>query len=99
VSVHQSEGVAAANTTFSLFSRPTQRRYWGHGDETIDVAQPLLPLPSNILEEGKHPAGLAGSRLSSSISSGIVHVVIIADTNKLAGRESAQLPTILPCSL
>lgn len=63
----------------------TTTRGW-HGEETIDDPEPLLPLPRDILEAGKHPAGLPGSRLSASISSAIVHVVVIADTSKLAGR-------------
>jgi len=42
------------------------------GDETIDEPDPLLPPESGMLSQGKHPAGLPGSRLSSSISSAIV---------------------------
>jgi hypothetical protein len=72
-------------------SRPIQGWYVTstrgvHGDETVDEANPLLPLESNVLNQGKHPAGLPGSRLSSGISSAIVNVVIVADTNKIIGR-------------
>jgi hypothetical protein len=56
------------------------------GDEMIDEAEPLLPHDSNILAQAKAPAGLAGSRLSSSTSSGIVNVVIVADANKMVGH-------------
>ena len=63
----------------------TTSRGW-RGDESIDEVNPLLPQPSNILEAGKHPAGLPGSRLSSSISSAIVNAVIVVDTNKILGR-------------
>lgn len=72
-------------------SRPIQGWYvttsrgW-RGDESIDEADPLLPLETDIVFQGKHPAGLPGSRLSSHISSAIVNVVIVADTNKIVGR-------------
>lgn len=63
-----------------------------HGDETVDEPNPLLPLeepsgggPSPLLA-GKHPAGLPGSRLGSSVSSAIVNVVVVADISKLVGR-------------
>jgi hypothetical protein len=56
------------------------------GDQTLDEAEPLLPLETNILNQGKHPAGLPGSRLSSGISSAIVNVVIVADVKKIVGR-------------
>jgi hypothetical protein len=58
-----------------------------HGDESIDEAEPLLPLEASILNQGKHPAGRAGSRLTSSISSSIVNVLIVADPSKMVGRE------------
>jgi hypothetical protein len=64
----------------------TKTRGW-RGDESIDEPEPLLPLSENILEGGKHPAGLPGSRLSASTSSSIAHVVIVADMNKLIGYE------------
>jgi hypothetical protein len=57
-----------------------------YGDESTDDAEPLLPFETDILNKGKRPAGRAGSRLSSGISSGIVNVVIIADANKIVGR-------------
>jgi len=57
-----------------------------HGDESIDEPYPLLPLDTGILAQGKHPAGLPGSRLSSSLSSAIVNVVIVVDANKIVDR-------------
>ncbi len=57
-----------------------------YGDESIDEAEPLLPLETSILDQGKVPAGLPGSRLCSSISSGIVNVIIVADANNMVGR-------------
>jgi hypothetical protein len=59
------------------------------GDQSIDEANPLLPLApvGANLEQGKHPAGLPGSRLSSALSSSIVNAVIVADINKLVGHE------------
>jgi hypothetical protein len=56
------------------------------GDQTVDEAEPLLPLETSKLNQGKHPAGLPGSRLSSNISSAIVNVVIVADVSKIVGR-------------
>jgi hypothetical protein len=72
-------------------SRPIQGWYVTstrgvHGDESVDEANPLLPLESKVLNQGKHPAGIPGSRLSSGISSAIVNVVIVADVNKIVGR-------------
>jgi hypothetical protein len=58
-----------------------------NGGQTIDEVNPLLPLESNMLNKGKHPAGLPGSRLTSYISSSIGHVVIIADLSKVVGQE------------
>jgi hypothetical protein len=77
----------------ATISRPIQGWYvtttrgW-HGDETVDEPNPLLPLevPGDPRYAGKHPAGLPGSRLNSSVSSAIVNVVIVADTNKLRDR-------------
>jgi hypothetical protein len=63
----------------------TTTRGW-HGDETIDEAEPLLPQETSILNQGKHPAGRPGSRMSSSLSSGIVNVVIVVDVNRIVGR-------------
>jgi hypothetical protein len=57
------------------------------GDESIDVAVPLLPTwNADIFSKAQAPPGLAGSRLGSDISSGIVHVLIVADANKMLGR-------------
>jgi hypothetical protein len=72
-------------------NRPIQGWYLtstrgARGDETIDEPNPLLPPESGILNQGKHPSGLPGSRLSSSISSAIVNVVIVVDVNKIEGR-------------
>jgi hypothetical protein len=73
-------------------SRPIQGWYVTstrgvRGGHSIDEAEPLLPLESNILNMGKHPSGRPGSRLGSSISSSIVNVLIIADTHQVAGYE------------
>jgi hypothetical protein len=58
------------------------------GDESIDVAMPALPTwnPQDILSQAQAPEGLAGSRLTSEISSGIVRVTIVVDGNKMLGR-------------
>lgn len=72
-------------------TRPIQGWYvttthgW-HGDKSIDEAEPLLPLESSILDQGKHPAGRPGSRLSNGTSSAIVNAVIVADAGKIVGR-------------
>lgn len=61
-----------------------------HGDESTDNAQPMLPVPlpndSMSKLQVQAPSGLAGSRLSSEISSGIINVVIVADARKMVGR-------------
>lgn len=72
-------------------TRPVQGWYvttthGAYGDESTDDAEPLLPFETNILNQGKRPAGLAGSRLSSGISSGIVNVVVVADVKEMVGR-------------
>lgn len=72
-------------------SRPIQGWYvtssrGAKGDETIDEADPLLAQGTGILDQGKHPAGLPGSRLTNYISSAIVNVIIVADANKMVGR-------------
>ena len=72
-------------------SRPIQGWYLTSsrgfkGDETIDEAEPLLSQGTGLLDQGKHPAGLPGSRLTSYISSAIVNVTIVADASKLVGR-------------
>lgn len=58
------------------------------GGESIDSAEPLLPAwyPRDISSQAQAPTGLAGSRLSSEISSGIINVLIVADANKTMGR-------------
>jgi hypothetical protein len=65
------------------------------GDQSIDEAEPLLPLQSSLLNMGKHPAGLPGSRLTSHLSSGIVNVLIVADMSKIVGREIGQISDYL----
>jgi hypothetical protein len=72
-------------------TRPIQGWYvtathGAHGDESIDEAEPLLPLQADPLAQGKHPAGEPGSRLTSRTSSAIVNVVIVADASKIVGR-------------
>jgi hypothetical protein len=57
------------------------------GGEVLDEASPLLPLEVGIMNQGKLPPGLPGSRLSSSVSSGIVNVTIVTDINKVVGHE------------
>jgi hypothetical protein len=56
--------------------------------ETIDEAIPVLPLwnPRDIFSNARQPDGLAGSRLGSDMSSGIINVLIIADAKKMVGR-------------
>lgn len=59
------------------------------GDESTDAAEPVLPAfdPSGKgSQQVRAPSGLAGSRLSSDISSGIINVLIVADGNKMLGR-------------
>ena len=55
--------------------------------ETIDEAIPVLPLwnPRDPFF-AQQPPGLAGSRLGSDMSSGIINVLIIADAKKMVGR-------------
>jgi hypothetical protein len=72
-------------------NRPIQGWYLtstrgARGDETLDEPTPLLPAAGGILNQGKHPAGIPGSRLRSGISSAIVNVVIVVDVNKIVGR-------------
>jgi hypothetical protein len=55
-------------------------------DLSIDEANPVLPLDSNLLNQGKHPAGLPGSHLTSHISSEIVNAVLVVDLNKTTGH-------------
>jgi hypothetical protein len=73
-------------------SRPIQGWYvtathgaWG--DESTDVAEPMLPFYLQDKLEGQHPRGRAGSRLGSDISSGIINVLIVADAKKMVGRK------------
>ncbi len=57
------------------------------GDESIDTPEPLAPWwDPSVVPEGQAPAGLAGSRLGSDISSGIINVLIVADATKMVGR-------------
>lgn len=59
------------------------------GDESIDSAEPVLPAFDPSGKESQQlraPSGLAGSRLGSDISSGIINVLIVADGKKMLGR-------------
>jgi hypothetical protein len=81
----------AQTKDLETISRPIQGWYVTSsrgikGDESIDEAEPLLPLETRLLDQGKHPAGLPGSRLTSYVSSAIVNVIIVADANKIIGR-------------
>ena len=81
----------AQTKDLETISRPIQGWYVTSsrgfkGDESIDEAEPLLPLQTGLLDQGKRPAGLPGSRLTSYINSAIVNVIIVADANKIVGR-------------
>lgn len=65
------------------------------GGKTIDEAEPLLPLAVDVLRAGKHPPGLPGSRLSSSISSEIYNALIVVDTKKILGRSIGSIADYL----
>ena len=56
------------------------------GDQSIDEAYPVLPLETDLLSIGKHPAGQPGSRLTNHLSSEIVNAVLVVDLNKTAGH-------------
>jgi hypothetical protein len=56
------------------------------GDRSIDEANPVLPLEKDLINMGKHPAGLPGSRLTSHIRSDIVNAVMVVDLNKMTGH-------------
>ena len=56
------------------------------GDQSIDEADPLLPHETDLMNQGKHPAGLPGSRLTSHLSSEIVNAVLVVDLNKTTGH-------------
>ena len=55
-------------------------------DQSIDEAYPVLPLETDLMSMGKHPAGQPGSRLTSHLSSEIVNAVLIVDLNKTTGH-------------
>jgi hypothetical protein len=56
------------------------------GGQSIDEADPLLPLESDLMNKGKHPPGLPGSRITSHLSSEIVNAVLVVDLNKTTGH-------------
>ena len=83
--------VGAPVQDLEKIARPIQGWYitnthGAYGGASIDEAEPLLPLEKDKLAQGKHPMGLAGSRLSRGVSSGIVNVVIVADPHKMVGQ-------------
>jgi hypothetical protein len=76
------------------FTHPIQGWYvttshGAFGDESIDSAEPVLPAFDPSGKESQQlraPSGLAGSRLGSDISSGIINVLIVVDAKKILGR-------------
>jgi hypothetical protein len=81
----------AQTRTVERITRPIQGWYvtatrGANGDIAIDLAQPLLPLASDAMHAGKHPAGLPGSRLTSQMTAEIYNVVIVVDTKAILGR-------------
>ena len=56
------------------------------GDQSIDEAYPVLPLETDLMSMGQHPAGQPGSRLTSHLSSEIVNAVLVVDLNKTTGH-------------
>jgi len=68
-----------------------------HGDITVDEVEPLLPTDGtgNQLQAGKHPAGLPGSRLGSSVHSDIYNALIVVDTKKIVGRSIGSIADYL----
>jgi hypothetical protein len=57
-----------------------------YGGIAIDEAEPLLPVPRDVLGSGKHPAGMAGSRLGSSVHSEIYNALIVVDAKSILGH-------------
>ena len=83
--------VGAPVQDLEKITRPIQGWYitnthGAYGGASIDEAEPLLRLEKDKLAQGKHPMGLAGSRLSRGVSRGIVNAVIVADPHKMLGQ-------------
>jgi hypothetical protein len=56
------------------------------GNSWIEVDNPV-PLGATITGPGEKPIGRAGSRLGNDMSAEVVHSLIIADANKVAGEK------------
>jgi hypothetical protein len=76
--------------TLSTFSRPVQAWYVTrtedtHGNKVLELNDPHPYDP----DSGQSPAvaGRAGSRLGADLSSELVHSLVIADANKVAGEK------------
>jgi hypothetical protein len=60
------------------------------GNSWIEVNHPVpvcIPDCENPIPESERPMGRAGSRLGNGMSAEVVHSLILADTNKLAGAK------------
>jgi hypothetical protein len=79
----------------STVSRPIQSWYLtramqttGDGALELNQGRAFMEIPGQgIVSLGKTPIGRAGSRLGEDLSSELVHSLIIADANKVAGEK------------
>jgi hypothetical protein len=79
----------------STFSRPIQSWYLTRSVETagdgaleLNDGRAFMDVPlQGIVSLGKTPIGRAGSRLGEDLSSELVHSLIVADANKVAGEK------------
>jgi hypothetical protein len=82
----QTEKIAKITRPIQGWYVTSSRGAWG--DQSIDESDPVLPtFDKNPMHMGQRPAGEAGSRLTSHVSSGIVNATIVVDINKVIGHE------------